>query len=106
MFGGNRAPQLDGQVTDAAPGVKQAGSNEGIRGASIEAGRAGSAMTPLMNRIGLQLQVEQEGAEKEVAAEPLVQQHGVLAEPAQARPPGEIAFQQGGRIDDATARAA
>src|SRR5712664_861959 len=106
MLGRNRAPQLDGQVTDAVPGVKHAGSNEGMRGASIEAGRAGSAMTCLMSRIGLQIQVEQEGAEEEVAAEPLVQQHGVLAEPAESRPSGEIAFQEGGCIDDATARAA
>ena len=57
-------------------------------------------------RIGGQLQIEEQGAEEEIAAQPLVQQHGVLAEPAQARPAGEIALQQRSRVHDAAAEAA
>src|SRR5207237_2004457 len=47
--------------------------------------------------------IEQKSAEKKEAAEPLVQQHGVFAEPAKAGAPGEVALQQRRRIDDGTA---
>ena len=53
--------------------------------------------------VGVKRQVEQQSAEKEIAAELLVDQHGVFTEPAETRPAREIAFEQRRGIDDGAA---
>ena len=47
----------------------------------------------------------QEHADEEPGAEVRVEQHGVLADPAEARPRGEIALEHGARVDVAAAHA-
>src|SRR5437879_1637509 len=57
-------------------------------------------MAALVRRISLQININQQGAKEEVTANLPVQQHGVLADPAQPRAAGEVTFQQRGGIDD------
>src|SRR5262245_54889086 len=99
---GNGASQLDGQITDAAARVEDAGGGEGIGGTGVEAGSASAAVAGLEGRIRSQLDVQQQAGEEEVTAEVLVQEHGVLAEPAEASSPGKVALQKWGRVNDAT----
>ncbi len=63
-------------------------------------------MACLVGRIGRQLPVKQQRPQQEVAAVPLVDEHGVLAEPAEPGPASEVAFQQRGSVHDAPAAAA
>src|SRR5205807_8516307 len=92
-----------GQVTDALAGVEPAGAGEGVRRAGVQAGGAGAAVARLVRRVGLQIQVEQQGAEEEIAAAVLVDEHGVFADPAETGPAGEVALQERGGIDDPAA---
>ena len=55
---------------------------------------------------GCEFDVEEKRAQEEVAAQAFVDQHGVLAEPAQAGAAGKIALQQRGRVHDGPAPAA
>ena len=82
------------------------GAAKASRRAGVQAGGAGAAVARRVRRVGVQLQIERAGAEEEIAAQALVEQHGVLAEPAQAGSAGEIAFQQRGRVDHAAAATA
>ena len=103
QFVRDRAAQLDGQVADAAPRVELIGRDERVGRTGVQARGAGAAVVGREGRVGLEREIEQQGAEEEIAAQLLVDQHRVLAEPAQAGPAGEVALQQRGRVHDASA---
>src|SRR2546429_2656332 len=85
---------LDRQVRDAAPRVEDVGSDERARRAGVETGDAGPAA------IGLAVIERQRGgreddADEEIRAERRRQEGRGLADPAESRPPGEIALEHG-----------
>src|SRR5205823_2007142 len=94
------------QVTDAAPRVKDARTKKRLGGTGIEAGGTGAAVAALVYRVRAEFQIEQQGPQKEIAAQSLVEQHGVLAEPPQAGAAGKIALQERGGIHDSATPAA
>ncbi len=47
-----------------------------------------------------ELEVNQQSSEHREAAGPAIDQAGILADPAQAGEPGEVAFQERGRVAD------
>src|SRR5438132_5910583 len=102
----NRATQLDGEITDTAPGIELTRSGKGLRRTGIQAGGAGTAVTGLVSRIRLQVDVKQESTDEEVATQPPVEQHGIFAEPTETRPPCKIALQERRGVHDAATLAA
>src|SRR5262249_25958285 len=71
--------------------------------AGIEAGGTRAAMAGLVGRIRVQRQIKKQRSNKEVASESLVQNHCVLAEPAEAGATGEITFEQRRGVNDRSA---
>src|SRR5262245_39967722 len=57
-------------------------------------------METSVGHIGLEIAIEEQRAEEEVTASVLVNEHRVLADPAEPSAPGKIALKQRGRIDD------
>jgi len=95
----NRTTQLDGEITDAAPGIELTRSGKGVRWTGIKAGGAGAAVIGLVSWIRLQIDVQQESADEKITAQPLVEQHGILAEPTKTRPPCEVTLEKGCRVN-------
>src|SRR5260370_36411475 len=91
---------------DAPPRIETSGRWKRGGRAGVQARGAGSEMARRVRRVGRQSEIDEQGAEEEIAAESLVQQHRVLADPAEPRAPGEVALQQRGRVHDAAALAA
>src|SRR5262249_49778147 len=85
-----RTSQFNGQVTNAAPGVKLARARKCIRGAGVQTSCTGTTVLPVKRLIRLQLDIEQEGAKEKKGAQARMDQHGVLSEPSQARPAGKV----------------
>src|SRR5207244_5127904 len=79
--------------------IEHARSGKRIGRASIKTGGARPAVKSGVRRVRRQIQIEQERAEKVIAAAVLVDQHRVLADPAEPGPPREIALPEGSRID-------
>ncbi len=77
--------QLDGEVGDAGPGIHHPVRDDGVGGAGRTAGAAAAAVLPLEGRVHRQRQVGVELAQEEPGAGPGVEQHGVLADPAEPR---------------------
>src|SRR5207249_2940257 len=102
---GHAALQLNGQVANAAARVEHSRLGEGLRGAGLQAGRAGAAVAACVRRVRFQFNIEQQGPEKEETSYSLVQKHRILAEPAEASAAREVAFEQRRRVDDATTAA-
>src|ERR1035438_303841 len=78
---GNRAAFLDGEIRDAPGRVQLIRSREGIGRAGVEAARARAAAVGRW-QIGCQYQRRQHDAEKEPRPQVLIQNAGVLANPA------------------------
>ena len=57
--------QLDGQVTDAAARIENAGADERLRGTGVEAGGAGAAVVGVERRVGAEVKIEQQSAQEE-----------------------------------------
>src|SRR5215469_6142240 len=96
------ATVLDGQVRDAASGVEHVGRHEGLRGAGIEAGAAAPAAVG-QRLVRVEVRGGQEHSNEEPGAELGMEEHGVLADPAEARARGQIALQDRARVDIASA---
>ena len=97
------ALRLDGEIRNAFSRIEHSLIYERTGRASIETARAAAAMGCLERLVGSQGKIEQERAEKEVAAEFLVDEHRILAEPAEPGAAREIAFQKRRGIDDGSA---
>src|SRR3970282_1121447 len=94
----DRAAVLDREVRNAAPRIEDIRRSERPCRAGVETGAAGAAA------VGERLvEVErgrgQQHADQEPRAQVRVEQHGVLADPAQPRPRGEITLENGARVD-------
>ena len=90
---GNRAPLLDREVGDAAGGVEHVGLDQRAAsgrprdsGCSCRSGRSSAA------RSARQRQVGEDRADEEERAGPGPDEHGVLADPAEASAVGQRAF--------------
>src|ERR1019366_2825580 len=78
---GNRAAFLDGEIRDAPGRVELIRSRESVGRTGVEAARARAAAVG-RRQIGRQLQRRQHDAEEEPRPQPLIQDAGVLANPA------------------------
>src|SRR5882762_5798960 len=95
---------LDGQVRNAAPGVEHVRCGKGIRRAGVEAGAAGAAAIGVERQVGCELRVGEHDADEGERAAARIDQHRILADPAQSRARGELALGHGSRVH-ITARA-
>ncbi len=85
---------LDGPVADTAAGVEPVRAVEGVGGTGVETPRAGAAMSPIVGRVRPQVRVHQQRPQHGEATQTTVNQHGVLADPAQPGEPAEITLQK------------
>src|SRR5450755_70617 len=92
--------QLNREIRNAQPRIQrplrplpQSGRHNRLRGARLNASRARSA-TVLRRPIGIKVQRKQQLAQKKPRAHPLVDQAGILGDPAQPRMPRIRALQQ------------
>ena len=107
-------PQIQGdgslafyrERTDAPRRVEHARLGQRSGRAGVEAGGAGAAVVGLQRRVGRQHDVGEEGREQEVAAGLRIDEHRVLAEPAETGSPGEVALRDRRGIDHAPRAAA
>ncbi len=95
---------LDGQVRNAQPRIHDGravliASEQGTGRTRIEAGAAGAAVIPLEGCVRFEVQLQQQHAEEEVGAAARMDEHGIAAEPAEARPPRQLAFQHWTGVD-------
>lgn len=92
QFNGDRTFQFDGQVADAQPRIQPVrGDNRPCR-AGIETTVAGAAVFAL-GRVGRQIEVGENFAEKDPVAELAADQVGVFADEADPRPLRQVAFE-------------
>ena len=92
-FLGDAALMLDGQITDAATRIQTVWCNDGAGRTDVDAARAGSSM-PLRGQCrAAQLEVRIDFSEKKPGAFVLVDQAGVLADPAQTGIAGQSPLQ-------------
>ena len=98
QFHGDAAAQLDGEIGDAAPGVQLVGADDGAGGAGIDAPAAAAAVRG-SRRVDRQRQVGVQLAEEKIRTGALVEQHGVLADPAQPGVARQRLFQHRRGID-------
>ena len=89
---------FDGEVRDAPTGIQREGRRQCTGGASAQAAGAGPA-TVVLGRIGFQFGRRQDLCQEEPIAQAPRDEVGVLADKANARALGEIAFQDGPRVD-------
>src|SRR6267142_922065 len=95
---GNGSPFLDGQVRDAFVRIELIGTKKRVRWTSVEAARAGAA--PIRGgQIGRQLKGCKNHAQEQPGPHLLVQDAGILADPAHARVLRVHPLDQGPRID-------
>src|SRR5690606_302082 len=97
---GNGALELDGQVGDAAPRIQDIGADKGIGGAAAQAGAATAAVVAGEGFVHRQRQVGVQLAEKEIAAGLRVDQHAVLADPAEPGAAGKGPLQHRGTVTE------
>src|SRR6266542_5739602 len=97
------AAMLDGEIGDAAPRVEHIGRHEGLGGAGVETGATATAAID-QGVVEIERGRGQEGADEEPGAELGVEQHRVLADPAQAGPGRQVPFEDRPRVDVAFAR--
>ena len=81
---------LDGEIGDAAPRVERRRAREGVGRADVEAGAAGAAMI-FFRLAARQRQRRENRAQEQPGAEIARDEVGVLALPADARPPAPAA---------------
>ena len=92
----NRAAQLDREVADALPRIEavwldQCAGRTGIEARAARAATVGHTWLIVRHLFGAQ-----QGSQEKPTAEPLVDQHGVLADPAQAGQLAKLPFQAAG----------
>ena len=97
MLVGDWAAQFDRQVRNAARRIQLVGRQRG-GGAGVDAAGAGSA-TVGRRGIGVEREGRQQFAEEEPGTEGLVDQAGVLADPAESGLPSVGSLQQRGGVD-------
>src|SRR5437660_328509 len=90
----NVAALLNSEISDAAAGVHLAGCEDGLCGTGIDTARATSA-TVSRRHIGLEFQRGQHHTQEEPRTQLLIDDAGVLANPAYARIFGIDAFHDG-----------
>jgi hypothetical protein len=100
----DRAPVLDGEVGDAASrihdwGSRRVPSEERSGRAGVEAGVAAPAAIFLKGGIRLQIDREEEGAEKKIRSLLRVNEHRVPPEPTEPGPVGQLALEKGSSVD-------
>src|SRR5499427_5273868 len=83
---------LDGQVRDAPARVQHVGRDEGLRRAGVEAGATASAAIG-ERLVYVEGRRSQEHSNEEPRPEVGMKQHGVLADPAEPRPRGQVALE-------------
>ena len=93
---------LDSEGGDAPGGIEHPRLRQGTGGAGVEAGGAGAAVIGFERQVGRKQNVGQEGLEQEVAAGSRIDEHRVLAKPAQSGKPAIVAFGERRRIDHAS----
>ena len=106
QIGGDRPVVFDRKRADAPAGVEHTRLHEGAGRTGVEAGRAGAAVVHLDWRVGREFEVGQQRRQKKETARAWVDQHRVLAEPAEAGEPGKVSLRQRRRIDHAASAAA
>ena len=74
-------------------------AEEGAGRTGVEAAPTGAAVVLGERRGRFQRQIGEQDAQKEIRTPARVDEHGVLAEPAQAGPDGEFPFQERSRVD-------
>jgi hypothetical protein len=87
---------FDGQITDAAPRVEPVGRDDRLCRADLDAARAGSAMAFMAVGRALKRQVGEYLTEEKPGAAVLVDQAGLLADPAQLGIARQCPFQRRG----------
>jgi hypothetical protein len=96
---------LDGEIGDAASRVEHVGCHEGLGGAGVETGATAAAPVG-EGLVDLERGRGQERADEEPGAELGVEQHGVLADPAQAGPGGKVSLEHRSGVHVSLARRA
>jgi len=96
----DRAAQLDRQVTDAPPAVELVWPDECVGRAGVEAASTRAAVVGGVRLVVIQFEVGEQRAQKDPTAQPLVDEHGVLADPTDAGQSREVALEQRCRVDD------
>ena len=102
----DRALQLDGEIGNAAPRVEHEGRHERSGGADLEAGGAAAAVHAGEPGVHRQRDVGEDLAEEEPRARVRIDQHGVLADPAEAGLLRHAALQHRRAVDEHALRAA
>ena len=85
---------LDRQIADAPPRVEPMRLKQGPGRAGVETSPACPARIGLQRRVISQRFAGEQGRQDEPTPQPLVDEHRVLADPAQAGQPGEFPLQQ------------
>src|ERR1019366_7072462 len=100
MFDGDRGAELDGEVRDAERGI-DAGGKDGSGGTGVDAAAAGAAAGGGGGGaagggwgVGCDVERDEQFAEKEPGAAPLVDEAGVFADPAERGEAGVGALQK------------
>ena len=86
---------LDGEVGDAARRVQHARLDERVRGAGLEAAATRAAPIRCEGEIGSERGIGEDDADEGERAQRRVDEHHVLADPAEARPLGQLALGDG-----------
>jgi hypothetical protein len=85
---------LDREIADAPRGIEHARADERIGRTGVETARAAAAPICLERRIHWEHHIDHERAQKEERAELRIDEHRVLAEPAEPGPTRQVAFKQ------------
>ena len=97
---------LDRDRAQAPIGVEHPRFDEGGGRAGVEAGRAGAAVVHLERCARGQVGVGEQHGQQKITAGRGIDEHRVLAKPAEAGEPAELAFWKGRGIDEAAGAAA
>src|SRR5687768_13323088 len=90
---------LDREIGDAPVGVENAGLDERVGRTSLEAAGTAATAVGVERRVGLQVEIEQQGAEKKERAMSWTDQHRVLADPPESSALREVALENRAGID-------
>ena len=93
---------LDREIRDAATGVERERPDERLGRARVQARATGAAAVGLRG-VGFELGGRQDDADEEVRAEIGIDEIGVLPDPAEPGGRGEIALEDGARVDSGAA---
>jgi len=100
------AAMLDREIGDAAARVHHVRRDEGVGRAGIEAAPAGAAAIPLKRQIGREGGIGENHADEREGADPGMDEHHVLGDPAQAGALRELPLRNGSRVHVAAGRRA